>query len=156
MIPMSSCNEAATYLIQALGGEEQAAKVTGGTRWWQVRGLKGIDANWIVVKKDWVQAKKNQKERERQRQASSGSQQGHGQEDAPEEENATYSSDMDSMRCMLYIHGGMATVTAEFCPDLSIRVCLQVVISLVRLTRKDSASKDTLGSPILKNDRVAY
>lgn len=107
MIPMSCCNDAATYLIQALGGQEQAAKIAGGIRWWQVRGVKGIDANWVVVKKDWVQAKKNQKERERQRQASSGSQRGKSTEDVPEEEDATYSSDMDSMRCMLYIHGGM-------------------------------------------------
>jgi len=41
MIPMPSCDEAAKYLIAALGGEEMARKVAGGTKWWQARGVKG-------------------------------------------------------------------------------------------------------------------
>jgi len=38
---MSSCNEAAEYLIKALGGEEAARRVVGGVKWWQVRGIDG-------------------------------------------------------------------------------------------------------------------
>ena len=41
LVPMSCCNEAATYLIKALGGEEVTKRVVGGTKWWQVRGVKG-------------------------------------------------------------------------------------------------------------------
>ena len=38
---MSKCDEAAGYLIKALGGEEMTKRVVGGTKWWQVRGIKG-------------------------------------------------------------------------------------------------------------------
>lgn len=38
---MSCCDDAATYLIKALGGEEVTKRVIGGTKWWQVRGVKG-------------------------------------------------------------------------------------------------------------------
>jgi hypothetical protein len=40
-VPLSCCDDAADYLIKALGGEEVAKRVAGGTKWWQVRGLKG-------------------------------------------------------------------------------------------------------------------
>ena len=41
LVPMSCCDSAATYLIDALGGEEKTREVVGGTKWWQVRGLQG-------------------------------------------------------------------------------------------------------------------
>lgn len=41
MVPLSSCDEAATYLIKALGGEDVARQVVGGVKWWQVRGVNG-------------------------------------------------------------------------------------------------------------------
>lgn len=31
-------------------GQEELDKVVGGERWWQVRGLDGIDAEWITEK----------------------------------------------------------------------------------------------------------
>jgi hypothetical protein len=40
-VPMSCCDEAAEVVIKALGGEELTKKLVGGTKWWQVRGLKG-------------------------------------------------------------------------------------------------------------------
>ena len=40
-VPISCCDQAATYLIQALGGEEMTKRLVGGTKWWQVRGVKG-------------------------------------------------------------------------------------------------------------------
>ena len=41
LVPMPCCDEAASYLIKAMGGEEVTKRVVGGTKWWQVRGLKG-------------------------------------------------------------------------------------------------------------------
>lgn len=40
-------------MITAFGGEEMAFKVAGGTKWWQVRAGQGVEAEWIVMKKDW-------------------------------------------------------------------------------------------------------
>lgn len=37
-VPMTCCDDAATYLIEALGGEDVAKRVVGGVKWWQVRG----------------------------------------------------------------------------------------------------------------------
>jgi hypothetical protein len=38
---MSSCDEAAVFLIQAFRGEQVMKAVVGGTKWWQVRGIRG-------------------------------------------------------------------------------------------------------------------
>ncbi|KDQ64305.1 hypothetical protein JAAARDRAFT_64179 [Jaapia argillacea MUCL 33604] len=48
-VPLASCNEAADVLIRWFGDEELKT-VVGGSRWWQVRGLDGIDAEWITEK----------------------------------------------------------------------------------------------------------
>ncbi|KAI0321985.1 hypothetical protein OF83DRAFT_1168008 [Amylostereum chailletii] len=48
-IPLVSCNCAADLLIGWFGPEE-LTKIVGGARWWQVRGLDGIDAEWITEK----------------------------------------------------------------------------------------------------------
>lgn len=88
IIPMSSCDEAAIYLIKAFRGEEVMKRVVGGTKWWQVRGIRGyvfqviffipriaaweaspsnlcrgrLDAEWISAKKHWqdVQRRANE------------------------------------------------------------------------------------------------
>ncbi|KAF5387616.1 hypothetical protein D9615_000559 [Tricholomella constricta] len=49
LIPLSSCNRAADILIDWFGPDE-LKHVVGGERWWQVRGLDGIDAEWITEK----------------------------------------------------------------------------------------------------------
>jgi hypothetical protein len=41
LVPMSCCDDAAGYLIKALGGEQVAKRVVGGVKWWQVRGVEG-------------------------------------------------------------------------------------------------------------------
>ncbi|KZP24716.1 alpha/beta-hydrolase [Athelia psychrophila] len=46
-IPLFSANRAADDLIKWFGPEELRT-VVGGERWWQVRGLDGIDAEWIT------------------------------------------------------------------------------------------------------------
>ncbi|KAF8076580.1 alpha/beta-hydrolase [Lyophyllum atratum] len=47
LIPLSSCNRAADILIDWFGPEE-LKQVVGGERWWQVRGLDGIEAEWVT------------------------------------------------------------------------------------------------------------
>ncbi|KAI0332971.1 alpha/beta-hydrolase [Cubamyces sp. BRFM 1775] len=102
LVPMSCCDEAATYLIKALGGEEVTKRVIGGTKWWQVRGVKGVDAEWIVAKKDWQEAKKRQKAREASTDGPASLDAGNPSQEMP----ATYQPEMDQMRCILYAHGG--------------------------------------------------
>ncbi|KAI9066431.1 alpha/beta-hydrolase [Trametes sanguinea] len=48
-IPLSSCNKAADVLIDWFGPDD-LKHVVGGERWWQIRGLEGIDAEWITEK----------------------------------------------------------------------------------------------------------
>lgn len=126
-VPLSSCDEAARYLVKCLGGEEKAREIVGGVKWWQVRGIEGcvivrsyfssietcrfisVDAQWITAKKDWREAKKRYKMHQNQMSdAEPGSFQ-------PSEQPArtlngnmsgTYEKHMDEMRCVLYIHGG--------------------------------------------------
>lgn len=50
-IPLYSCNEAADHLIEWFGPEE-LKKVVGGERWWQVRGLDGVDGEWMAEDED--------------------------------------------------------------------------------------------------------
>lgn len=59
-----------------------------------------VDAQWITAKKDWQEAKRRYQDR------------GNTQRDEKHEpmldqsESATYNQDMDTMRCILYAHGG--------------------------------------------------
>ncbi|KAI0700770.1 alpha/beta-hydrolase [Cytidiella melzeri] len=49
LIPLSSCNKAADVLVEWFGPEDLKC-VVGGEKWWQVRGLDGIDAEWVTEK----------------------------------------------------------------------------------------------------------
>ncbi|KAJ7169077.1 hypothetical protein C8R43DRAFT_982176 [Mycena crocata] len=98
-IPMSCCDDAARYLITALGGEDVAAKVVGGCKWWQVRGVSGVDAQWVTAKKDWQEAKRRHKMQHKSK----------APPEAPVDpaaDSAPYEEHMDEMRCILYSHGG--------------------------------------------------
>lgn len=112
LVPLSSCNEAAPYIIQALGGPEQASRIAGGIRWWQVRGLQGIDANWVVAKKD-IEALRKASRQTRSAttdSAKNGDSSPKGKEKASDGENkdeeSSYATEMDSMPCMYFLHGG--------------------------------------------------
>jgi hypothetical protein len=48
-VPFASCNAAADLLINWFDPNE-LKHVVGGEKWWQVRGLDGIDAEWIAEK----------------------------------------------------------------------------------------------------------
>ena len=74
-----------------------------------------VDAEWIVAKKDWEEAKKRQKSQDKQRTASLGKN-GRKSNSAPtvpvatpDEEEGSYDADMDEMRCILYTHGGKSS-----------------------------------------------
>lgn len=56
LIPPSSCQVAADKLIEYFGPED-LKKVVGGEKWWQVRGLNGIEAEWVAMTSDWKKAK---------------------------------------------------------------------------------------------------
>lgn len=130
-------------------------RVVGGTKWWQVRGIRGyvtfpfnlsssltpafyrLDAEWISTKKDWQDAKRRAKERqgsdtlpqEHTRECPEpqdpilndvvfelplNGEAGHPSADSNDKEtsrdSAEYQPEMDGMRCILYAHGGMATL----------------------------------------------
>ncbi|KAG6815607.1 hypothetical protein H0H87_012987 [Tephrocybe sp. NHM501043] len=102
LIPMASCDEAAKILVTALGGVESAKRVVGGVKWWQVRGISGVDAQWITAKKDWENAKRRMKMQEKAKGLEippTGSDEKAGDSDI-------YEKHMDAMRCILYSHGG--------------------------------------------------
>ncbi|KAG7449721.1 alpha/beta-hydrolase [Guyanagaster necrorhizus] len=98
LVSTTCCDDAATYLVQALGGEELARRVVGGVKWWQVRGISGVDCQWITAKKDWREAKRRYKMQQKTK----------SDVDPVQEtgEATTYDKDMDEMRCILYLHGG--------------------------------------------------
>ena len=49
LIPLQTCNIAADMPVDWFGREE-LDKVVGGERWWQVRGLDGVEGEWITEK----------------------------------------------------------------------------------------------------------
>lgn len=55
IIPMASCDEAAKWLVEYFG-EKDLREVVGGEKWWQVRGLAGVQAEWMAMREDWKRA----------------------------------------------------------------------------------------------------
>ena len=120
LVPLSKCEEAASYLVKALGGEDVAKRLIGGVKWWQVRGVNGsallyvnwnmvsnmvysVDAQWITAKKDWKESKRRhklQRSKEFTNFSSASPEAGQAQNEA------AYDKDMDATRCILYFHGG--------------------------------------------------
>ncbi|CCL99228.1 uncharacterized protein FIBRA_01243 [Fibroporia radiculosa] len=105
-VPMTCCDDAATYLIQALGGEEVTKRIVGGTKWWQVRGIRGIDAEWLTAKKDWAEAKRRRKAQQKEKGKAKDAHKAATSDDLGQEMPAVYDPEMDKMRCILYAHGG--------------------------------------------------
>ncbi|KAF9646179.1 alpha/beta-hydrolase [Thelephora ganbajun] len=109
VVPMSCCDQAAEYLIDALGGESAVKRIVGGTKWWQIRGINGVDGEWIVARKDWQEAKKRAKSMERrEKERGTSAQRSTTPDSAPMEDTSDpgYTPDMDEQRCILYLHGG--------------------------------------------------
>ncbi|KAG8887205.1 hypothetical protein FRB98_000367 [Tulasnella sp. 332] len=60
-IPLECCNKSADVLIDWFG-QEQLNNLVGGERWWQVRGLRGVQGEWIAMKRDWAQLRQAEKQ----------------------------------------------------------------------------------------------
>lgn len=123
LVPMSCCDEAAKYLIEALGGESATKQIVGGTKWWQIRGVEGcgvisvhsgkelicrcssVDGEWMVAKKAWQEAEERA---ESEKYRGRSSQQPATTDSAPVEDTSEpdYTPDMDEQRCILFFHGG--------------------------------------------------
>ena len=50
LIPFKTCNKAADTLMQWFSSPEELKTIVGGSRWWQVRGLDGLEAEWVTEK----------------------------------------------------------------------------------------------------------
>ena len=143
---MSCCDQAAEYLIDALGGESVTKRVVGGTKWWQIRGVNGcgvvsncsrkilihryssVDGEWIVAKKDWEEAKKRAKSKERRNKSKERREQ-ERKKSTPQSTAADsastddtsesgYTPEMDEQRCILYFHGGKSRIGLNLCVTL--------------------------------------
>lgn len=66
-VPLACCNKAADILIDWFDPEELRT-IVGGERWWQVRGLEGVQAEWVAMKRDWDKLKKTEKRAQRSKQ----------------------------------------------------------------------------------------
>jgi hypothetical protein len=119
LIPLSTCRLAADHLVRAFGGPDEARRVVGGTEWWRVRGLKGVEAEWIVGKRLWAEREKEEKRRESATHGAKGKAKTDGaaaetKHEAEEEgdlDEQMAQEGMDDMhRTMLYIHGVSACV----------------------------------------------
>ncbi|KAF8119768.1 hypothetical protein EV363DRAFT_1492351 [Boletus edulis] len=104
-VPMSCCDEAATLLIQVLGGEEHVFLLVGGTKWWQVRGVTGIAGEWVTAKKDWEGAKKRRKAFQKMKTGNSGSSQDAADAMPSSTSEPSNIDDKDADRLPLYIMG---------------------------------------------------
>ncbi|KAN0066065.1 hypothetical protein ACQY0O_000158 [Thecaphora frezii] len=56
MVPMASCFQAAELLKQYFGPQD-LTDLVGGDKWWQVRGIAGVHAEWIAQTSDWKKTK---------------------------------------------------------------------------------------------------
>lgn len=113
-IPATTLSSAAKTIIDTLGKEE-LDKVAGGTEWWQRREV-AVQGEWITTNK---LAKKGKDETKLSEEAESNQwrERAEGLEDSgvdlgePEKKesptnNSAYSSELDAIRCILFIHGG--------------------------------------------------
>ncbi|KAF7362269.1 Abhydrolase-3 domain-containing protein [Mycena venus] len=75
-------------------------KLVGGCKWWQVRGVPGVDAQWVTAKKDWQEAKRRHKMQNKSKISAEAP------PVDPAADSAPYEEHMDAMRCILYSHGG--------------------------------------------------
>ncbi|TFK22340.1 lipase/esterase [Coprinopsis marcescibilis] len=86
-IPLTTCNESADVLIKWFGPQE-LKYVVGGERWWQVRGLNGLDGEWIAEREHLDQTEDVAK----------------GRKLRSQDEDILRMEKLESV--MLYIHGG--------------------------------------------------
>ena len=62
LIPFQSCNRAADLLIEWFGPVD-IKSIVGGEKWWQVRGLDGVESEWITEKEYLSENVRNEEHR---------------------------------------------------------------------------------------------
>lgn len=128
VVPASSLAAAAEVINETLP-EDELVNVIGGRQWWQRTAHKsgGVDGEWIAMKRDWqglnddaqgnedLKRRNDEKIKKMKENAKFGSnwnREGRTESQGDDnlaheiEEDATYSEDLDEMRCVLFIHGG--------------------------------------------------
>lgn len=121
MIPMESCDEAAQLLIRYFG-PEQIQTLIGGARWWQMRTVAGLPAEWISQYSDYhtlvdLQSGRNaslsaslSKRMKRQTNKRNPRHEHEQASEAPPGEKGRFADTQEERdrlsRVMLYIHGG--------------------------------------------------
>ncbi|RXK39917.1 hypothetical protein M231_02851 [Tremella mesenterica] len=101
LIPDQCLQQSAQNLITAFGGEQMAYKIAGGSKWWQVRAGPGVQAEWIVMKKDW----KELREQEKKEQSAQYAARKAGllmTDESGSSDGGEFRKEMDELRCMLY------------------------------------------------------
>ncbi|KAL5508275.1 hypothetical protein ACEPAH_5894 [Sanghuangporus vaninii] len=48
LIPFKTCNKAADLLVDWFSDPDELERVVGGQKWWQVRGLDGVEGEWVT------------------------------------------------------------------------------------------------------------
>ncbi|KAI0301664.1 Alpha/Beta hydrolase protein [Multifurca ochricompacta] len=104
LIPLSSCDAAASHLIKAFGGEQVMKQTVGGTKWWQVRSDQGVEAEWITAEKRQHKSQRHGKGSEHKLTSVRPASSDDSSED--DEESSADRHGTDNMPCLLYVHGG--------------------------------------------------
>ncbi|EJD01135.1 lipase/esterase [Fomitiporia mediterranea MF3/22] len=51
LIPFKTCNKAADMLVEWFFDLDELRRIVGGEKWWQVRGLDGVEGEWVTEKR---------------------------------------------------------------------------------------------------------
>lgn len=102
-------------------------RTVGGTKWWQVRGLRGVSAEWMCSKKDQVEAKRKAREAAGGKKAtgtfnlfpnlsqSNGDAGPSNTDSVGDDVEDVYRAEMDNLKCILYFHGGTLIHNTHTC-----------------------------------------
>ncbi|KAL5530703.1 hypothetical protein ACEPAF_6961 [Sanghuangporus sanghuang] len=96
LIPFETCNRAADLLVDWFSDPDELERVVGGQRWWQVRGLDGVEGEWVTERSLLKEVDSAECIRRREK-----------EKGRPLSDDEADIMRMDSLEpVMLYIHGG--------------------------------------------------
>ncbi|KAI5124948.1 hypothetical protein M0805_007375 [Coniferiporia weirii] len=95
LIPFEPCNKAADLLLEWFDPDE-LIQIVGGERWWQVRGLDGVEGEWVTERKFLKESGMAEKMRKQRKER--------GRNMTDIEMDVLKMDTLD--RVMLYVHGG--------------------------------------------------
>ncbi|THH11723.1 hypothetical protein EW145_g464 [Phellinidium pouzarii] len=95
LVPLTTCNKAADWLLEWFEPDE-LKQMVGGERWWQVRGLDGVEGEWVTERKFLGDKSISEKAKKKSEEL-----------DQKLTEAQTDILKMDTLdRVMIYVHGG--------------------------------------------------